>query len=139
MPGQPVEICIESSHQGETLVQTAQGEMYRKQDTVYYRYNEPDTDAMGNTVTTVKVRKDEIRIIRHGDVKAEQTFTQHGKHNGFYHTPHTRLSLTTQTIAWKMVWDEEGYGHAIWSYILWIGDERAGDFKLRLSIREVQG
>ncbi len=139
MPGQQVEIRIASSHQGETQVHTARAEMFRKSDTTYYRYREPDSSAMGNTVTTVKVGKSEIRIIRHGDVSAEQTFTNNGKHNGFYHTPHTRLSLMTQTTQWKLAIDEAGYGQASWSYVLWIGDERAGDFKLRLSIREDQG
>ncbi|GIQ69812.1 DUF1934 domain-containing protein [Xylanibacillus composti] len=139
MPGQQVEICIESSHQGETMVQTARAEMFRKPDAAYYRYREPDVASMGSTITTVKVRPNEIRIIRHGDVTAEQTFSQNGKHSGFYHTPHTRLSLMTQTTGWEVALDDHGYGQASWSYILWVGDERAGDFKLRLTIREEQG
>ena len=70
---QRVRIRIESRSGSETTVQKARGDLYRKGDHTYIRYEE-EPNELGRTVTLIKLEDNQIRIVRQGDVQAEQTF-----------------------------------------------------------------
>ena len=54
-------------------MQKARGDLYRKGDHTYIRYEE-EPNELGRTVTLIKLEDNQIRIVRQGDVQAEQTF-----------------------------------------------------------------
>ncbi|MFC5450439.1 DUF1934 domain-containing protein [Paenibacillus aestuarii] len=131
---QRVRIRIESRSGSETTVQKARGELYRKGDHSYIRYEEAPNE-LGRTVTLIKLETDQIRIIRQGDVQAEQTFVPGEKRAGFYHTPQGRLELETETheLTSEAV---HGIGVTRWSYDLYASGTHAGHYRIKLLIQE---
>ncbi len=129
-------ITIESAVPGEKNVQTVRGELYRLGKQTVVRYTEPDA-SLGRTMTTVKLAADAIRIIRHGDVRSEQTFLPQQRCRGFYETSQGRLDLETETRTLHVQF-ADGSGLAVWDYDLTIGGQHAGKFRLRMSVREAE-
>jgi len=131
---QRVRIRIESRSGSETTVQKARGELYRKGDHSYIRYEE-EPNELGRTVTLIKLETGQIRIIRQGDVQAEQMFVPGEKRVGFYHTPQGRLELETETheLTSEAV---HGIGITRWSYDLYASGTHAGHYRIKLLIQE---
>ncbi|RTE09635.1 DUF1934 domain-containing protein [Paenibacillus whitsoniae] len=131
---QRVRIRIESRSGSETTVQKARGELYRKGDHTYIRYEE-EPNELGRTVTLIRLEAEQIRIIRQGDVQAEQTFVAGEKRTGFYHTPQLRMELETEThtLVSEAV---NGIGITRWSYDLYASGTHAGAYRIKLLIQE---
>lgn len=132
--GQRVRIRIESRSGGESVVQTAEGNLYLKGNHTYIRYEEPPEE-LGRTVTLLKLSPGELRIIRQGDVQAEQTFVPGEKRIGFYQTAQGRMELDIQTHEFR---SESGQGSRTltWSYDLYAAGDHAGRYRIKLSIQE---
>jgi len=130
-------VQIDSSQDGHNLTQRVSGELFVKGRQIYLRYREPSPE-MGNTLTTVKIGGQEIKLIRHGDIRSEQTFIHGGKRNGYYETQHGMLSLETQT-RWIRQNLSEGLGSLEWEYDLHVMEEHAGTYTLKLVIQEDKG
>jgi uncharacterized beta-barrel protein YwiB (DUF1934 family) len=130
----PVRIRIVSKSDHHTVEQEAVGELYAKGDHYYIRYAETAAE-MGKTVTIVKMGRHSLRIIRHGDICSEQTFTEGERIAGYYDTPHGRLELVivTDTFSMRM---HEGIGIVSWSYRLLMGSEDSGRYELCLYVEE---
>lgn len=128
-----VELTVTSVTGGQTIRQRAQGTLFRKEGRYFYRYQEPG-DQMGRTITIVRVDDDSIKIIRQGDVKAEQTFALGRTCGGYYTTPHGTLSLETKTrkLSVKLT---DGLGSLEWAYDLSAGGEAAGRFSVTIGIK----
>lgn len=132
----PVRIKLESEWDDERAEQQFSGQLYRKGTAIYVQYMEEDEQA-GLTRTLVKLAEREIKIIRRGQVEAEQNFSVHEERRGHYRTELGTLPVVTRTLHMnvRMV---NGSGEAEWSYQLWIAEESAGTFNLKLTIQEEQ-
>jgi uncharacterized beta-barrel protein YwiB (DUF1934 family) len=129
-----VEIRIESSSPEQNMVQSVKGDLYLKGETVYIRYPEPDP-AMGDTMTTVKISEQEIKVIRHGSIKSEQSFSKGKEQAGFYQLTQGSLHLNTQTKDIDIQL-KQGLGTVSWKYGLYVTGDYAGEFALQLNIQE---
>jgi uncharacterized beta-barrel protein YwiB (DUF1934 family) len=131
-----VRIRIESGMNGSRTNLQAAGELYAKGHHYYLRYEEPSPD-FGRTVTTVRIAREEIKIIRHGDIRSEQSFAPGEQRPGYYQTAQGRLELSARTHKLDIALDS-GLGTVRWSYDLYVSGEHAGTYRLKLSIREEQ-
>jgi uncharacterized beta-barrel protein YwiB (DUF1934 family) len=129
-----VKLQITSKSEGQRVEQNFKAELYVKGTHIYYRYNETDIN-MGRTMTTLKIESQQIRIIRHGEIQSEQTFTLHTHKAGFYQTPQGKLELATFTH--KLAIDlTDQMGRISWSYDLFVSDELSGTYDLTVLITE---
>jgi uncharacterized beta-barrel protein YwiB (DUF1934 family) len=129
-----VNIGIRSRTDGQELDQHAEGELFRKGEQIYVRYQEEQT-AMGRTTTTVKLDGMKLKVIRHGDVTSDQTFISGEWQMGFYETPQGLLELKTYTHQLETQLTE-GFGVISWSYDLYVSGELSGIYSLDLTIQE---
>ncbi|MDF2962319.1 MAG: hypothetical protein K0S39_4054 [Paenibacillus sp.] len=127
-----VHILIESYIDDQHIVQNADGDLYPKGNRYYVRYDETAPEMKG-TVTTIKLEDESIRIIRQGSLRSEQSFARGQRLRGYYDTPQGKLELetVTESLAIKLT---KGIGMADWSYVLYVMGERAGNYRLRLTI-----
>lgn len=137
MPGQTqVKIVVTSRQDGEETVQEVTGEAFVRGDTAYIKYEEPDPGPTGGvTRTLVKISGGELKIMRHGEVEAEQTFQVGRRLPGFYRSPFTKFNLSTHTrsLETRLVGP---YGHIAWEYDLYVYEELSGNFAISLHIQE---
>jgi len=133
-PKAKVRIRIESRSDTDKAVQDYEGDLYMKGAHVYVRYEEPAGD-QGRTATLIKLEQRELRIVRQGDVQAEQTFVAGEKRVGFYQTEHGRMELEMHTHELEAAL-AQGRGTVRWSYNLYVAGEPAGLFQVQLSIEE---
>jgi uncharacterized beta-barrel protein YwiB (DUF1934 family) len=112
--------------------QVAEGDLYHKGDHYYLRYKEPDQE-MAGTTTLIKLESGLVRIIRQGSVRSEQTFKVGQRLKGYYDAPQGKLELETDT-AQLTVHLEQGLGTVEWSYSLFVMGEKAGVYRLKLTV-----
>ncbi|BBH23170.1 hypothetical protein Back11_45150 [Paenibacillus baekrokdamisoli] len=139
-----VRVTLESEIDGEKQSNVFSGEWFRKDRSIYVRYEE--TDEGGSKVRTiVRWRAGELSITRRGDVVSEQTFAPGERRSGQYESPHARFRLETET---KLLWvqfggqpeddaNEEQPKPSLpmlleWHYTLWVEEQQTDDFILRL-------
>lgn len=127
-----VSVTIESYSEGQRVQQSAVGQLYQKGDHYYLRYEESDPE-MSGTMTTIKLERDRIRLLRSGNVRSELTFVQGQSCRGVYEMPQGILELHTATSFLTMEL-AEGLGTVDWSYDLYVAGEKAGSFRLRVTI-----
>ncbi len=130
-----VQLQITSRSDGQFIEQLFIAELYVKGDHYFYRYHETDEN-MGRTVTTIKVEPRQIRIIRHGDVQSEQSFTLQSHKSFFYQTPQGRLELTTFTHNINVALIDQ-IGTISLIYDLFVSDELSGTYELAIVISEL--
>ncbi|MED4603590.1 DUF1934 domain-containing protein [Paenibacillus validus] len=136
-----VRIRLQSTLGGERIVRDMTGEWFPKGDHYYIRYEEPEEAEMGHTVTTLQVKADEIRIVRFGDVRFEQTIAAGRRHIGYMQTPHGRMEIETRTHGLSV---ERAEGLALpvtlrWAYNLTVMGEAAGDYAIELTASPTHG
>jgi uncharacterized beta-barrel protein YwiB (DUF1934 family) len=96
---------------------------------------EPEEHQMGETSTTIKFAFDELRVIRHGEVEAEQVFRMNETMQGFYRVGPMKLPMATKLLAVNNRL-EQGVGELAWSYMLILDEESAHPVDVRLRIQE---
>lgn len=132
----PAIIVINSRQGDEASEQRIKGESLIKGSAVYIRYIEPEPGPTGGTTRAmVKISKDELKIMRHGEVESEQTFQQGRRLPGFYRSPYTRFNLSTHTSSLESRLDG-CYGVVTWEYDLLVHEEMTGHFVISLHIQE---
>ncbi|MDT3429006.1 uncharacterized beta-barrel protein YwiB (DUF1934 family) [Paenibacillus forsythiae] len=133
-----VSVTLISRHEGETSILNVSGEAAHKGPQLYIRFEEPGQgpDGAGEAVrTTVKIRDDELRIIRHGGVQSEQSFRSGARLPGFYRSPYTQFNLSTETRALDI--SRQGRSLTVqWEYDLYVYEELSGQFAISLHIQE---
>jgi uncharacterized beta-barrel protein YwiB (DUF1934 family) len=145
-----VQVTLESEIDGEKQSNTFDGEWFRKERSIYVRYEE--TDEGGSVVRTiVRWRDGELSVTRRGDVVSEQTFALGERRSGQYESPHARFRLETET---KLLWAQFGGSTDAdlssakqitpslpmlleWHYTLWVEEQQTDDFILRLRAEEL--
>jgi len=131
-----VRIAIDSRIGGQRLSQETEGDWYAKGNHYYLRYPETLPD-YGQTTTTVKLEPNAIKIIRHGDVRSDQTFVPGEKRRGYYENAGLRLELATRTMRWESDLTG-GFGTVLWSYDLEVAGAQAQTCSVKLTIEEIQ-
>jgi uncharacterized beta-barrel protein YwiB (DUF1934 family) len=134
----PVRIRLHSRHDGENVVQELPAEATIRGGSLYVRYEDPQEGPQGGkTRTTVKIGKDELKLIRHGDIQSEQTFKQGSKLPGFYRSPYMNFMMSTDTGNLDIRLDGLS-GYVEWAYDLYVYEEFSGHFAISLLIQEEQ-
>ncbi|MGO4111489.1 DUF1934 domain-containing protein [Paenibacillus sp. YAF4_2] len=139
-----VKITLTSTQDGESVVQTYKGEWFRKERSVYIRYEEPVEGSADPIRTLVRFRTDELSITRRGVVESEQLFVPgEVRRSGYYRSPYTSFQMETAT-AFVAVKGDDGLElpsavlpYTIeWQYELWMNEHLSGRFHNRLHIQE---
>ncbi|GGA52942.1 DUF1934 domain-containing protein [Paenibacillus physcomitrellae] len=137
MPGnQAVVITLTSFDGTDKTVQHMRGELVQGAAGSYIRYEEPEPGPKGGkTRTTVRISGGELRVLRHGEVESQQTFSAGQKLPGFYRSPFTTFNLSTDTKSVDIRLDGSN-GTLDWVYDLYVYEELAGRFTISLQIQE---
>jgi Uncharacterized protein conserved in bacteria len=139
-----VKITLTSTQDGESVVHTYTGEWFRKERSVYIRYEEPVEGDAPSIRTLVRFREDELSITRRGALESEQLFVPgEGRRSGYYRSPYTSFQMETST-AFVAVKGDDGAEFSLaeppctieWQYELWINEHLSGRFHNRLHIQE---
>ncbi|UUZ87197.1 DUF1934 domain-containing protein [Paenibacillus sp. P26] len=102
------------------------------------RYAEPPEAQLGRTITTIRLEPGQLRIVRHGDVRTEQTFDPNARHIGYLNVQQGRLELETHTDSVEVSGDWTADALALtvrWSYRLTVAGRPAGRFRNILTVR----
>jgi uncharacterized beta-barrel protein YwiB (DUF1934 family) len=126
-----VRIDIESRSAGQGMTQSAQGELFFKEEQLVLRYAESDP-SLGRTMTTMKIEPGEIKVIRHGDVESDQSYRPGHTTRGVLRTSGAILSLEKRTHEIRCDMNEHG-GTVRWSYDMIMNGEPAGMFELSVT------
>lgn len=141
-----VSITLESFASGERIKRSMEGDLFLKGRQLYIRYDEPPEAEMGRTVTTLKVEREELRIVRHGDVRFEQSFIAGKRHIGYLQTQQGRMELETETVSLDVRYGDlpnsldgnisvpEDPLTIGWVYKLSVMGEDAGEYRLSLRV-----
>ncbi|MFF2484219.1 DUF1934 domain-containing protein [Paenibacillus sp. NPDC058071] len=135
-----VTVTLESKQGGQSTRHVYPGEWFRKDRSVYIRYEEGEgTEAVR---TIVRCRPDELFITRKGAVESDQLFLRGGSRQpGQYRSPYTSFTMETETqrLAYRA-----GGGRddgdltppftVEWKYEIWVEGELTGRFQNRLHI-----
>ncbi|TVY10835.1 DUF1934 domain-containing protein [Paenibacillus cremeus] len=130
------QISILSQSGNEQVKQHVQGELFPKEKAIYLRYQEPAEAEMGRTFTTIRIDSGQLRIIRQGDVKFEQTFEKGARIIGYIETPQGQLETETVTTQLEVHLPSNPAEtiRARWAYQLFVMGESAGEFSLELTV-----
>lgn len=129
----PVRIRLTSVIEDERIRQSVEGEWYGKGSADYYRYRETDSE-QGDTTVLLKVKPNEIRLLRSGGVRSEQVFLLQRTAPGYYELAQGRLRLEAATRTMHIHLDD-GEGTVEWSYDLYISGEKSSSCSIMLEIR----
>jgi uncharacterized beta-barrel protein YwiB (DUF1934 family) len=133
---QRVSISLESRNGNDRVVQLMEGELYPRDNCIFLRYQELAEAGMGRTFTTIRIEPRQLRIVRQGDIKHEQTFREGFRHLGFIQTPHGRIEMETVTKAVEVRMDDLPGGTLFigWSYELTVMGEAAGIYQVEIAV-----
>ncbi|MNJ39761.1 putative beta-barrel protein YwiB [compost metagenome] len=129
-------VQISSQQESENTSQQFHGEMQVRGNTRYVQYvEEHQAPNQGQVRTLLKITDNTLKIIRHGSVESEQSFSAQQRLPGFYRSPYTsfNLSTVTDTIEISSHGDELTIS---WVYDLYVYEELNGHFINSLHIQE---
>ncbi|MBN6187114.1 DUF1934 domain-containing protein [Aneurinibacillus sp. BA2021] len=114
----------------ETNRITYQGQLHFMNGTWYIKYVEQDED--GRTNATVKVKEDEIVVIRSGMISMRQSYRPGVKTGGVYHSAAGAMQMDTDTKDIALRYDADGYLHtAVWVYDLHLNEQNIGQYTVQ--------
>jgi uncharacterized beta-barrel protein YwiB (DUF1934 family) len=110
------------------------GDFYIKDETYYARYKETEISGMSGTITTLKIKKDGLVLIRKGTTNAKMEFSKDLKNVSMYDTPYGTLQIKTDTKYIKIDVDENG-GDVVVKYNMDISGQKVPMTTLEISIK----
>lgn len=128
---------INNGSQQEVNQFETDGKLYLKDDEIYLRYKE--SIDLGNTWTTIKwnpKQLDTVKIIRQGDIRAEQIFQKEFVHNTFYYNPHGRFAMKTITRDIHIGGNNQ-QGNIKLVYQLFLNEQNVGEFSININFSEI--
>lgn len=139
-----VRLKLVSKADGEVRVQTYSGEWFRKDKSIYIRYEEPaQGEAAAAVRTLIRYRSGELSLVRRGGVESEQLFAPQARKRGFYRSPYAAFELETATS--RLSLKQPGAGELPvppftleWNYKLWVGEQMTGKFEIRLVVEPIE-
>lgn len=134
-----VKTTIRNGKEIETIEQNVRAMLYEKGRFVYVQYEEVISEQFPPIKTTLKVAENEMKIIRHGQVKMNQTFMENEMTTGSYDAPFGQFHMTTNTTSYKQEWQEnKEAGRIQLTYALQLNEQKVGVYTLDFTIREDQ-
>lgn len=127
------DVHIELIHQGqhEQFRQTHEGQFYQVRPIGYLRYAESDKE-MGQTMTTIRLLPDELRIIRTGSVESQFVFRPQERTSATYKIGTNQLSMIVFTNRLDYHWRGDRCQIACY-YELWLDDQLLEQIQLQIS------
>lgn len=121
--------------QEETITLLTAGRHYEKNGTDYFIYRETALSGMEGTTTTLKVRADEVILVRTGTVEARQVFVLGRPHYSTYITPFGDMAIGVMPVRVDVTRHATGTTIYI-EYELEIGGEWQSTNSLSIAVRE---
>ncbi|WP_353894597.1 DUF1934 domain-containing protein [Proteinivorax hydrogeniformans] len=75
----------------------AKGKLYNKNGTDYIVYDEPEGTGLEGTITTVKVKDNQVTLIRSGQTGMKQVFLSGKQTQSLYKTPYGSFPMEVQS------------------------------------------
>lgn len=129
-------VQVRSQQESENTSGQFLGEMTVRGNTRYVQYvEEYQAPTQGQVRTLLKITDNTLKIIRHGSVESEQSFSAQERLPGFYRSPYTSFNLSTVTDTIEI----SNHGNELtisWVYDLYVYDELNGHFINSLHIQE---
>lgn len=91
-----VKNLIKQDEEQNIIHYQTRGLLYQKGQATYLQYEE-GTEGLEGVQTTLKLEKDRVTLIRHGDMGLRQVFEEGKKDSCEYHTAFGSLSMMTET------------------------------------------
>lgn len=90
--------------EAEQIEFVTEGKYYKKNNAMYLVYKETEVLGIDGSVTTLKIKNDTIKMMRHGPVSNEMCFEKGRRITGEYETPFGRMpmELLTNEIAYEI-------------------------------------
>lgn len=139
-----VSIKLESMQDGTTYTHHYSGEWFRKERSIYIRYIEQagkaDSEEEGIR-TLIRYRPGEMSIARRGAIDSEQLFSVGQRLTGSYKSAMTAFSMETDTSMLALRSADGELPASLpftleWKYKLYVDEQLAGRFHIRLYIQE---
>ena len=116
----------------------AEGQLFQKGPAVFLRFEEPAEDGK-KTIQTLKVKPNEMTVIRKGAITMNQRFIAGIETEGMYQSPYGPMSMTTKTKQVDYKWDEANKtGKLRLRYTLHLQGSKAGDYDMQVTIKEAE-
>lgn len=117
---------------------SAIGQVFHKGTSTYIMFDEPSqTDQV--TKQTVRIQEDRFTVIRNGAISMNQQFIEGKETEGTFRAPYGVFAMRTKTKQLSFQWDEQrGEGVAKLRYTLQLQNEHAGEYDLKLTLKEVK-
>lgn len=116
---------------------TTIGQIFYKGTSTYIKFDEPSANREDLTKQTIRFQQDHFTVIRNGAVSMNQQFVLGKETKGLFRSPYGVMEMKTKTKELSFHWDEEiGEGIGRIRYILYLQNEHAGEYDLKLTIKE---
>jgi len=113
------------------------GQLHFMNGTWYIKYVEQEEE--GQTNATVKVKEDEIVVIRNGVVSMRQSYRPGVKTSGSYTSAAGVMQMDTDTKDMRLHYDEDGYlSEAVWVYDLYLNEQKIGRYTVQCRLTRLQ-
>ncbi|KOA18380.1 putative beta-barrel protein YwiB [Clostridium homopropionicum DSM 5847] len=87
----------QKDNENDAIEIVSKGNFYKKENCYYAVYEETELSGMAGTTTTIKIKPDELSLIRKGTTEARVNFKENKKDISMYNTPYGTLELLVQT------------------------------------------
>ncbi|MFD3446749.1 DUF1934 domain-containing protein [Microbacteriaceae bacterium 4G12] len=139
--GLPIQIRfvteIREGTRKETIAFDTNGLYYEKGQSTYVTFQEPNEQGAINTI--MKIRGDEVLIMRSGAVSMRQTHKKGELTNGTYNSELGTFSLETKTDNVLFEWsDKRKKGRLFLTYALRLNSSEAGRYTITITFKEEQ-
>ena len=133
-----VRISIEARQEApdghvERMCRSMRGRYCFKGGKHYLRYEDRPADGQDRVPTTIKLSADEMVILRHGAVTAEQRFVPERETRAEYHTPYGVMELVMQTHVLQSAFDGAS-GYARVAYHLSANGAPVGKYEVEIKV-----
>lgn len=128
-------VCIEietvidmgDSRDRDRSTMTARGMMYRKEETMFFSYQEKLE--IGNVTSLIKLVNDEVTITRRGAVSMRQVFIPGKRTDGMYRSPYGAIPMSTKTDEIHFDWNpDKANGILRLCYELYMQGKKTGHY-----------
>lgn len=133
----PVRISVwsqqrDKSGDRKTYQTQAEGSLYPKGDAWYVVYKEGEENGLGSTLTTMRIERGSLTLIRQGETTMRQVLTKGEEQHGTYKTPYGTFELTTRASHLVARINERG-GRVETMYNIRLGGEKSR-IELRMDV-----
>lgn len=128
---------IRDGNRKEMVTLEADGTLYLKEEATYIAYKEM-MEGIGKVSNTIKIKSDEVTIIRSGGISMNQTYKIGQTTSGTYQGPYGAMEMVTKTENIDYTYQAKSRkAKLILAYQLQMQGETVGRHRLTFMIKEV--